>query len=458
MANTPKQQGPQTARGSAQEGEQDRPTLVFPQVARLELEELLTQLVDRAEEVLRTQGRLRALLRANQIVAADLNLHSVLRHIVEAARDLVDARYAALGVLGPDGQLAQFVHSGMEAETAEGIGHLSAHKGILSALIEDARTVRVADLSSDAPSVGLASAPPTMHSFLGVPLRSRGEVFGYVYLTEKSSGAAFTAEDEELVQALANAAAVSIDNARMYEETSLRQRWQELSVETTAALLSGLDDGAAGLEVVVRHAARLANADAGLIALVMSHGSQSLRITATSGANVAPLLHREVDFAGSLAERTLHLAGPLCLAGEELRESRAAADCPPQASAVLSVPLFARQRPLGVLTLGNFAVGASYDNRTVEMVAGFAAQAAVALELAQARNYREQLIALSGREDLIRELNDRVIGRLFSIGLQMHGLAAALSDADQAERAAAVVGELDLAIHDIRDAVFHLSF
>jgi nitrate/nitrite-specific signal transduction histidine kinase len=107
--------------------------------------------------------------------------------------------------------------------------------------------------------------------------------------------------------------------------------------------------------------------------------------------------------------------------------------------------------------LSSYETDASYDERT-QLVAGFAAQAAVALELAQARKYQEQLFVLASREDLIRELNDRVVSRLFAAGLQMHHLAAGMADADQAARVASVVGELDLAIRDIREAVFHLNF
>jgi GAF domain-containing protein len=453
MAQPPQ---PPTTRRSP-ESDVDTPTLVFPQVAQLELEELLTQLVDRAQEVLRTQGRLRALLRATQTVATDLSLPVVLRHIVDAARELVNARYAALGVFGPDRQLAQFIHVGVGPATAEGIGQLPEGRGVLGVLIEEAHTVRLPDLTQDTRSVGLPPAHPAMRSFLGVPVRSRGEVFGNLYLTDKETGGEFTAEDEELVRALAAAAAVAIDKARLFEETSMRQRWQEMSVETTAALLSGLDADD-GLDIVIRQARRLADADAGLIALLTPDGPQTIRIAAASGSHVADLLNREEEFAGSLAEQAFQFGEPLSLVGDELGKRAHCPDTPYAATAVLAVPLFARERPLGVLTLGSYGPDASYDDRTVQMVAGLAAQAAVAWELAQARRYQEQLVALSGREDLIRDLNDRVVSRLFAVGLQMHGLAASLPDTEQSRRISAVVGELDLAIRDIRDAVFHLNF
>ena len=104
---------------------------MFPRLRRLELDELLGQLVERAQEVMGTQGRLRGLLRANQLIAGDLGLPTALRHVAEAARELVGARYAALGVIAPSGGLAQFVHVGMPAEVAAGIGHLPQGKSLL---------------------------------------------------------------------------------------------------------------------------------------------------------------------------------------------------------------------------------------------------------------------------------------------------------------------------------------
>jgi GAF domain-containing protein len=201
-----------------------------PDVAKLELDELLMQMVDRAQDVLAAQSRLRGLLRANRMITGDLDLAVVLRRISEAACELVNARYAALGVIGADGRLEQFLHVGMDPETVERIGALPDGKGLLGALIDDPRPIRLQSIADDVRSVGFPEAHPPMMSFLGVPIRVRDEVFGNLYLTEREGGD-FTAEDEELVSSLAATAASAIENARLYDGAGRRQAWLEASGE-----------------------------------------------------------------------------------------------------------------------------------------------------------------------------------------------------------------------------------
>ena len=173
---------------TAKSGTPEPLRLTFPDLPRLELDQLLGQLVERAQEVLATQGRLRGLLRASQLVGADLTLPAVLRRIVEAARELVGARYAALGVIFPAGDLAEFVHSGMADEDVARIGHLPQGKGLLGALIEAPEPILLRRITDDPRSSGFPEGHPPMHSFLGVPIRIRNEVFGNLYLTESSNG------------------------------------------------------------------------------------------------------------------------------------------------------------------------------------------------------------------------------------------------------------------------------
>jgi len=166
--------------------------LGFPDVPRLELDDLLVQLVDRAGDVLAAQGRLRGLLRANALVAGDLSLPVVLRQIVGAARDLLGARYAALGVLGRDGELEQFVHAGMDDALVAAIGDLPSGHGILGLLTSEPVPIRLADLSAHPAAAGFPAGHPPMGSFVGVPVRIGEEVFGNLYLTERSAGGEFT--------------------------------------------------------------------------------------------------------------------------------------------------------------------------------------------------------------------------------------------------------------------------
>src|SRR5579859_1609259 len=156
--------------------------LGFPDGPRLELDELLAQLAERAGDVLAAQGRLRGLLRANALVAGDLSLPVVLRQMVVAARDLLGARYAALGVIGRDGRLEQFVHAGMGDELVARIGGLPAGRGILGLLISEPVPIRLPDLAAHRASAGFPAGHPPMGAFLGVPIRAGEEVFGNLYL------------------------------------------------------------------------------------------------------------------------------------------------------------------------------------------------------------------------------------------------------------------------------------
>ncbi|MGH4007155.1 MAG: GAF domain-containing protein [Pseudonocardiaceae bacterium] len=218
-----------------------------------------------------TQGRFRGLLRASQVIIVGLALPAVLRRIVEAAREWVGARYAALGVIGPDGGLAEFVHNGMPTEAVERIGHLPQGKGLLGALIEDPRPTRLRRIADDPRSSGFPPEHPPMGSFLGVPIRVRDEVFGNLYLSEGTKGE-FSAEDEELTKALAATAAAAIDNARLYEAARTRGQWLQASAAITRQLLSadaGADDHP--LQLIAEHSREVAGAD--LVTVVRPTGS-----------------------------------------------------------------------------------------------------------------------------------------------------------------------------------------
>jgi signal transduction histidine kinase len=159
---------------------------------------------------------LRRLLRAVISVGSDLDLTATLQRIVESATELSDARYGALGVIDPTGTfLSEFLTVGIDADTRAAIGDLPKGHGILGLLIRDPRPIRLPDLREHPDSFGFPPSHPEMHSFLGVPVSVRGEVFGNLYLTDKRSGDAFTDIDEELVVALAAAAGVAVDNARL---------------------------------------------------------------------------------------------------------------------------------------------------------------------------------------------------------------------------------------------------
>jgi len=196
-----------------------------PASGRLRLDRLLRELVEQAGDLLAAQQRLPALLDAVISISSDLSLDATLRRIVEAARLLVEARYGALGVIAEDGeQLSDFITVGIDPDVVSTVGDSPRGKGILGLIISDPHPLRLPDLTEHPKAYGFPPGHPAMRSFLGVPISVRGRVFGNLYLTEKSAGAPFTPEDEGIVLALAGAAGVAIDNARLYEEAQRAQR------------------------------------------------------------------------------------------------------------------------------------------------------------------------------------------------------------------------------------------
>ncbi len=206
----------------------------------LEFEVVLAQFVERAERMMRSQSRMRDLIRVNNDLTSNLDLETVLRRIVEIGLELIQARYGAMGVIGDERRLEQFIHVGMDPEIVAQIEHLPEGKGLLGALIDDPRPVRLSTIASDARSSGFPANHPPMNSFIGVPIRVRDAVFGNLYLTDSKNGE-FSADDEEFAQALAATAGIAIENARLFEDAEYRARWSTALVDVSRRLMTAED-------------------------------------------------------------------------------------------------------------------------------------------------------------------------------------------------------------------------
>lgn len=369
----------------------------------------------------------RGLFSAVVAVAAGLELTSTLRRIVQAAVDLADATYGALGVIGPDGELADFIHVGVDADAAQLIGDLPSGRGILGLLVDHPVPLRLDDLAAHPSSAGFPAHHPVMGSFLGVPVRVRGRVFGNLYLTEKRDGGRFSVDDERTVTALAAAAAVAIENARLFEHTRMRGRWQRAIAEIDNAVLAGASTeeilGAIAAQARVLSGARLA-----AIALPGDAGEFVIEI---------------VDTAEDLPA---HL-------GTTYREG----DQPPWPGQVDAVPLRTPEVTLGLLLLAwpDAFLGLEAERR--EILEGFAAQAAVTLVLARARREQERLAVYEDRDRIARDLHDLVIQRLFATGMQVQGALRSEGIPEPvAERLTRVMDDLDETIREIRQTIFAL--
>jgi signal transduction histidine kinase len=418
----------------------------FPDAPRSELELTIAELIERAQRVLATQSRLRSLVRANSLVVADLDLAQVLRRIAEAAVELVDAEYGALGVIASDGRLEQFIHVGIPEGDAAAIGHLPEGHGLLGAVVDSGESIRIPQIAADPRSAGFPAHHPEMRSFLGVPIRVRDSVFGNLYLTNGRRGP-FSSEDEELVAALATTAGIAIEHARLFDESERRQRWTVALAEVTSALLSGSADV---LAVIADKVGSVVDADL-VCVIVPAQEAEVLLVRLARGADAENLEGRVFPAQGTLAGRAL--AEDSIVSAET--ETAPTAEWQPILGPSIAFPLKAAGEPLGALTLSRQPGAPRFTPGDLEMAADFAAQAGVAIELGRAREDRQRLEIVGERGRIARDLHDHVIQRLFAAGLSLQMLA----DSAPAQSAAIVaqVAAIDGAIADIRTAIFALS-
>lgn len=431
---------------------EDRARLILPE---LRLDDLLGELQVRLETVRSTRDRVHALLEAVVSIGSDLDLETVLRRITEAAMTLVDARYGALGVIGDDDGLAQFITVGITEEEIERIEHWPHGLGILGLLIKDPRAIRLRDLAEHPESAGFPANHPPMRSFLGVPIRVRDEVFGNLYLTEKLGGGEFEEEDEVVVTALATAAGVAIENARLYEETRRRERWLEASAEISTALLSGTAP-----EEVVRLVARRAReiSDAALATVSLAdEASREFVFEAADGTGAGELNGLCVPMAEDALGKVYQSGAARILADDADRHVEVGFPESVPVGPVLMVPLGVGASARGVLSVANPPGGAVFGEAAQRLIEAFAAQAAVALALAESRRDNERLTLLEDRDRIAKDLHDTVIQRLFATAMTLMSATKIIEKPDVAVRVRRAVDDLDDTIRQIRSTIFALQ-
>ncbi|MEU3628503.1 histidine kinase [Amycolatopsis coloradensis] len=423
---------------------------------QLRVREVLRDLQDRIERLIGTRDKMDGLLEAVLAVASGLELDATLRRIVQAAIDLAEATYGAVGVIADDGSLAEFVHLGIDGETRQQIGHLPKGHGLLGFVIDEAKPVRLADISRHPASVGFPPRHPPMRSFLGVPIRVRDEVFGNLYLTEKR-GDGFTDDDEVVVQALAAAAGIAIENAHLYEQARLRQQWQAATSEVTTELLGGTDPVDA-LNLIASRALELTGSDLTLLALpgpgrldVREEETGDLTIAVCAGARAGELTGARISVATSLPgavyrDRTPRSVPELVLGDDgELRFGP-----------TLVVPLRARERTSGVLMAVRNPGSVPFELTQLPVVASFADQAALALQLATQQRTAREVDVLADRDRIARDLHDHVIQRLFAVGLAMQSTHRRARSPELQRRIGDSIDQMHEIVHEIRTAIFDL--
>jgi len=412
-----------------------------------------------ATELALTQERMRSLLDAVVSVAEDLSLEAVLERVVSAACQLVQARYGALGVIGSDAALSHFITVGFDEQTVRRVGAMPVGHGVLGLLIREPHPIRLHDLHDHPDSFGFPAHHPPMRSFLGVPVRVRDTVFGNLYLTEKEGGGDFTAEDEALAVALAAAAGVTIDNARLYDEARARGRWLEAVAAMGRDLLRPVDgDEDSGLDLVAQRALEAAGAQLAVIGFPTGDSLHCAAAATTTGS-VAHLVGATVQLRAGVLDPVRSTGESATLAAPPLLHTDAAAGAAAPWS-LLGPTLVAALGPAGegqgVILLSRPPASVGYSRTDVEMSAVFGTQMSLALELASVHRMREEQAVLGDRDRIARDLHDLVIQRLFAAGLSMQSLRRFTSDPIALDRINAVTTELDDTIRELRDTIYSL--
>jgi two-component system, NarL family, sensor histidine kinase DevS len=350
------------------------------------------------------------------------------------------------------------LHVGMEDDTVQAIGELPKGRGVLGVLIDDPKPIRLTRIDQDPRSSGYPDGHPKMTTFLGVPIRSRDEVFGNLYLADRADGEPFTAQDEESVLALAATAGIAIENARLYEESRRRQEWLRASGEVSRQLLDPEADYSETLHEIATSVKRLASADVVTLVRPTNGDPVQLEVTVATGAAERELIGIRYPTDNSLAWRAMQ-------DGQGVRV--AFVDQHPDVylhlrpyvpvSQAMALPLLGETGPRGAIVAGRLIPHAPFTASDLDMAETFAGQAAIALELSDARADQQRLRVLEDRDRIARDLHDHVIQRLFAAGLSLQSIAATIGDDAVKARLGRTVEELDETIRQIRTRIHALQ-
>jgi signal transduction histidine kinase len=412
-----------------------------------------------------TDRQTAALVEAGMVLASELDLPALLQRIADLSREIVGARYGAVGVIGEEGELGQFVYSGIDDETAQRIGDLPRGRGVLGALLEEQRPLRLREISDHRSSYGFPEHHPEMHTFLGVPIVVRGRAYGRLYLTEKRGAAEFTKDDERIALTFAAQAGVAIDNARLYEEVRTRGEVLARLVSELASVeqVSGLLLAGTTIEETIRstglEAMKLSGATKCLVAL-QDKATGEMVIKGAVG-NVHPsIVGRHLPPQSSKSEAVMRrmeaeVVEDLSTDPEMSAETMKILDNPGTGA---FVPLSLRLEGVGALAVYDRVDGSPFSQDSLLVLQVLANQLAIALENERLTEALKDYAILEERERISSELHDGVIQSIYSVGLSLQGSMSLLArDPDQArKRIDGVIAELDNVVRDVRSYIFEL--
>jgi signal transduction histidine kinase len=324
---------------------------------------------------------------------------------------------------------------------------------LLGHLIEHPVPIRLPDLAEHPSSVGFPANHPPMHSFLGTPVRVRNDVFGNLYLTEKKGEAEFDDDDAVVLEALAAAAGAAVENGRLFEQAQLRERWQHASAEVNALLLGGASSEEA-LALIAERTGELSDSDCALI-MFADETKQTLTVRAAAGIRSEEMVGRQLSasvpvMASVISDRepTVYVDFAEALGAEAgLFGEFGPAD---------AVPFESATGVRGVLLALRNKGGRWFGQELLPMLASFAAQAALAMELADKQRQQRVLALLADRDRIAGGLHDHVIQRLFAAGMSLQAIIGRITDGEARGRVSRVVGLLDETTREIRTSIFDL--
>jgi signal transduction histidine kinase len=396
----------------------------------------------------------RDLIDAVSAVASGQNLRDTLRTLVVAATEMLDAEYGALGVRDPSGALKDFIHVGIDEETAARIGPLPVGHGVLG-VINDATAPLILDnLGSHPLSVGFPAGHPPMTTFIGTSIRTRGTPFGNLYLCGKRGGAGFTPEDARTIGAFAGAAGLAVENARLYEISARREQWLRATTEVTTAILTGSATEDV-LELVAQRTQECAAADG--VAIMLADPDDQMVVEIAIGEAAESFTGMRADETWSYSLQAAESGRPVVI--EDLGAlGKSGNETFRRLGPCMLLPLLAADRTLGAIAVSNYRGGHRWDDTDVALGESFAGQTAMALVLAESSREQERLAVYVDRDRIARDLHDLVIQRLFAAGMSLQGARRRGEVPDPLEqRIGGVITDLDETVREIRQTIFALN-
>ena len=380
------------------------------------------------------EERLVALHKASLELVRDLSPQVVLSHIVSLAREQAGARFAALGVIGENGELSQFIPVGMTEEEVGQMAHPPVGKGMIGAIMEARATIRVPKISTDPRAYGFPPNHPPMQSFLGVPILLGESLLGVIYLTEKENFPEFTEDDERVIETLAAYAAVAISNSRLYDELLGRDRVitrrnEDLALlnDVATALASSLELDEV-LERTLNRVMAYLNVEAGEIFLKDENG-QAFKLALHRGEAAQAFWTKDKFEIGE------GIVGTVAKMGKPLVSTALSQDLRFLRKAVVdagfrclaSIPLTTRGNVVGVMNVVT-RQNRSVDKRELNLLTAIGAWAGITIDNARLHRQTRRLAVLEERERIGMDLHDGIVQSIYAVGLALDFARLAISD------------------------------